>query len=153
MWAPMISVGVGGAHGYGGQPAHRAVSTVDHRTPDRETVGTAARRVDRRALSDVARSRSTRPQGNSRVPKRYEEGRSARFVARRIGDAQQLRCCGAPPVLEDALRSHKGSRGDLAVTIRELLWATLRISFIDGITQCCSLRPGKCYSPWPFSAW
>jgi|SRR5215470_3275886 hypothetical protein len=37
-----------------------------------------------------------RPQGNSRVPKRYEEGRSARFVARRIGDAQQLRCCGAP---------------------------------------------------------
>src|SRR5262249_50586935 len=52
-----------------------------------------------------------------------------------------------------ALSLRKGSRGDLAVTIRELLWATLRISFIDGITQCCSLRPGKCYSPWPFSAW
>src|SRR6516225_5043351 len=30
----------GGAHEYGGKPAHRAVSTVDHRTPDRETVGT-----------------------------------------------------------------------------------------------------------------
>src|SRR5262245_62920193 len=89
MWAAVISV-VGGAHEYGGQPPHRAVSTVDHRTPDRETVGTAAPRVDRRALSDMARSRSTRPQGNSRVPKRYEEGRSARFVARRIGDAQQL---------------------------------------------------------------
>src|SRR5215472_14399497 len=39
-----------------------------------------------------------------------------------------------------ALPLRKGSRGDLAVTIRELLWATLRISFIDGITQCCSLH-------------
>src|SRR5262249_56483317 len=83
-----------GAHEYGGQPAHRAVSTVNHRTPDRETVGTAAPRVDRRALSDVARSRSTRPQGNSRVPKRYEEGRSARFVAGGGGEDQQIGASG-----------------------------------------------------------
>ena len=30
------------------------------------------------------------------VPKRHVEGRSTRFVARRIGEAQQPRCCAAP---------------------------------------------------------
>src|SRR5262249_56321736 len=97
MWAPVISVVRGGAHEYGGQPAHRAVSTVDHRTPDRETVGTAAPRVDRRALSDVARSRSTRPQRNSLVPKRYEEGRSARFAAPTLGHAHPRPPFRPPP--------------------------------------------------------
>jgi hypothetical protein len=32
-----------------------AIPTVDHRTPDRERVGTAAPRVNRRGLSDLAR--------------------------------------------------------------------------------------------------
>src|SRR5262245_13636326 len=31
-----------GAYEHGRKPAHRAVSTVDYRTPNRETVGTAA---------------------------------------------------------------------------------------------------------------
>src|SRR5215831_9478998 len=37
-----------------------------------------------------------RPQGHSPVPERYVEGGSARFLARRIGEAQQPRCCAAP---------------------------------------------------------
>src|SRR4029453_4628557 len=85
----------GGAYEHGRQPADRAVPTADRRTPDRETVGTAAPRVNQRGLSDVARGRATRPQENSRVPKCHVAGRSARFVARRIGEAQQPRCCAA----------------------------------------------------------
>src|SRR5262249_10977108 len=44
--------------------------TLDDRASGPETIGAVASRVGRRALSDVARARTARPQANSRLPER-----------------------------------------------------------------------------------
>ena len=54
------------------------------------------------------------------VPKRPVERRSARFVARRIGETQQPRCCASPLFKRNRARRHaqRFPRGGVTPTIR-----------------------------------